>query len=111
MAMDTLNSMYSAAPLLLHARLDAGLTQVELARRAGTSQAAISAAERGVHDVTVEKAQRILRATGRELTVRPTTPAVDPSDLELMRLNLTRSPEARLAGFFNLLQLRGLAVR
>lgn len=50
-------------------------------------------------------------ATGAELAVRPATPAVDPSDLELMRLNLTRSPEARLAGFFNLLQLRGLAVR
>ena len=49
------------------ARRSAGLTQAELARRAGTSQAMVARYETGVASPTVRTLQRLLRAAGREL--------------------------------------------
>ncbi len=51
------------------ARLDAGLSQTELARRAGTSQATLSAYESGAKRPSVETLSRLLAATGRRLSV------------------------------------------
>lgn len=56
-----------AAQLLRQARKAAGLTQAELARRAGTSQPVISAYERDRRDPSVSTLQRIVRAAGAQL--------------------------------------------
>lgn len=56
--------------LLQAARRVAGLTQTELAERAGTSQATLSAYERGVKSPALKVAERILHATGLELSLR-----------------------------------------
>ena len=54
---------------LREARLSAGLSQSELARRAGTSQATISAYESGAKRPSVETLSRLLAASGRRLSV------------------------------------------
>jgi transcriptional regulator with XRE-family HTH domain len=51
------------------ARRRAGLSQRELAVRAGTSQATVSAYEAGRKQPTVAVLDRLLRATGAELRV------------------------------------------
>lgn len=61
----------NTAELLGRARSDAGLTQRELARRAGTSQPAIAAVESGRKQPTVATLARWLDAAGAGLTVEP----------------------------------------
>lgn len=58
------------AYLIEKARRARGLTQVQLAARAGTSQATLSAYERGLKSPSLKVASRILAATGHELTLR-----------------------------------------
>lgn len=53
--------------LIREARLRAGLTQAELARRAATSQPAIARYERGDVSPRVDTLDRIVRACGLEL--------------------------------------------
>jgi uncharacterized protein len=62
-----------AADLLLQARRSAGLTQAELARRAGTSQAMVARYEAGAASPTVRTLRRLLRAAGRELELSAAT--------------------------------------
>jgi len=56
--------------LILDARIQTGLSQRELARRAGTSASAINAYESGRRNPTVSKLQEILLAAGFDLRVR-----------------------------------------
>lgn len=56
--------------LIKLARGDAGLSQRELARRAGTSQAAIAAYESGKRSPTLETLARIVRAAGQDLRIQ-----------------------------------------
>jgi transcriptional regulator with XRE-family HTH domain len=56
------------------ARRQAGLTQANLAQRAGTSQAAISAYESGRRSPSVDTLCRILAAAGVELRMRLAPP-------------------------------------
>lgn len=65
--------------LLAHCRAEAGLTQAALGRRAGTSQATISAYENGAKSPSVSTLQRLLAATGHSIELRATTRA--PADL------------------------------
>jgi DNA-binding XRE family transcriptional regulator len=58
---------------LIQARLRAGLTQTEVARRAGISQPAYARIERGRHWPHVETIQKVANALGLSLTV-----TVDP---------------------------------
>ena len=51
------------------ARRKAGLSQVELAKRAGTSQPSIARLERGMVSPTVISLDRIARALGTELVI------------------------------------------
>lgn len=60
--------------LIRIARRQAGLTQTELAQRASTSQAAISAYESGRRSPSVETLARILGAAGFELRMRLAPP-------------------------------------
>lgn len=55
------------AGLIRQARHDAGLTQRELARRAGTSQPALARYERGRAVPSLTTVERILAATGKRL--------------------------------------------
>ncbi len=55
------------ASLLKSARTAAGLTQVQLAQRAGTSQAAVARYERGRTSPAVDTLERLLACCGRVL--------------------------------------------
>ncbi len=59
-----------AAALVVQARQRTGLTQAELAERAGTSRSAISAIEHGKRDPGLERLQTILAAAGFDLLTR-----------------------------------------
>lgn len=61
---------------LREARERAGITQAELARRTGTSQATISAYESGRKQPAVETFARLLAAAGSRLVVEPDRPPV-----------------------------------
>jgi len=60
------------------ARRKAGLSQVELAKRAGTSQPSIARLERGLVSPTVISLDRIARALGTELVIDFEPPGARP---------------------------------
>lgn len=59
--------------LLSAARVGAGMSVAELARRAGTSRPTVSAYEHGRVSPTLDTLERLIAATGNHLTVTPTT--------------------------------------
>lgn len=63
--------MKGTADLLAEARRAAGLSQEELARRAGTSRPTLSAYEHGRKSPTLDTAARLLAEAGFELGLRP----------------------------------------
>lgn len=67
-----------AAQLIRSARTRRGLSQAELAARAGTSQPVISAYERGHRDPTTRTLHRLVAASGERLELRL---AEQPPDL------------------------------
>ncbi|MGA2037329.1 MAG: helix-turn-helix domain-containing protein [Acidimicrobiales bacterium] len=62
--------MVAAGPVLRDARRRAGLTQVELASRAGVTQSVVSAYESGSRQPSVPTLERLIAATGFELDLR-----------------------------------------
>ena len=66
-----------SATLLARARDESGLTQSEVARRAGTSRPTLSAYEHGRTSPTMDTAQRVLAATGHELEAVPVVTFTD----------------------------------
>lgn len=85
----------TAGELLREARLRHGLSQAQLARRAATSQAAISRIERDQVSPTVETLRVLLDKLGEELRLRART--VDYGhDRTLLRANLNRSAKERI---------------
>jgi transcriptional regulator with XRE-family HTH domain len=74
--------MLDAADLLERARTSAGLTQEELARRAGTSRPTLSAYEHGRKSPMVATFSRLLACAGWELAAQP-------------RMSFTQKPSAR----------------
>jgi transcriptional regulator with XRE-family HTH domain len=85
----------TAAELLRRARLRHGLTQQQLAIRAGTSQAAVSRIERGVVSPSMATIERLVGLLGEEL--RLSAEPVDYGfDLTLIQENLRVSPEERI---------------
>ena len=63
---------------LRRAREHAGLSQQELARRAGTSQATISAYENGAKEPALRTLDRLLASAGARLAVEPGVPGALP---------------------------------
>ncbi len=57
-----------SADLIREARLRSGLTQQQLATRAGTSQSAIARWESGAVQPSLERLRELIRACGLELT-------------------------------------------
>jgi hypothetical protein len=88
---DILHLMALSARLIKEARAAAGLTQAELARRAGTSQPTIAAYEAGDKIPNVDTLQRLLRAAGTNLTT--SRPRRSPRTHRLRRLLSERREE------------------
>lgn len=63
--------MMNAAELLERVRVSSGLTQEELARRAGTSRPTLSAYEHGRKSPTVATFARLLSRAGWDLAAQP----------------------------------------
>lgn len=87
----------SPSLLLRNVRNKAGLTQAELAARAGTTQPVVARAERSDAKPTLDTLERLLDAAGYELELRARPrprPAVDESQI-VERLSWT--PAERLA--------------
>lgn len=90
--------MSSAAPpawaLIARARREAGISQQELARRAGTSQSAIARYERARVTPDLPTLHRLIRACGLEL--RYHLHPVDDGDALALEESLRLSPAERL---------------
>jgi transcriptional regulator with XRE-family HTH domain len=98
-----------AGNLIKLARGDAGLSQRELARRAGTSQGAIAAYEAGKRSPTLETLARIVRAAGQDLRIQVV--AYDDHDDAMSAYERSLSADARAAVERERAQLRGDARR
>lgn len=88
-----------SASLLREARLRAGLTQSQLAERAGTTQSAVARWETGGTRPSLETLVRLIRACGLELRVE--LEELDPHTWSLIERNLALSPEGRLRQLVN----------
>lgn len=80
--------------LVREARRRAGLTQTELAERAGTTQSAIARLERGVGRPTMERISALVEACGLELQVR-LVPS-DAHDWSMVEQNVALGTEERV---------------
>jgi transcriptional regulator with XRE-family HTH domain len=88
----------SASELIRDVRHQGGLTQGELARRAGVTQSAIAQLERPGANPSVARLETVLRAAGRRLSLG--TEQVSGSvDETLLARNLRMTPAQRLAAF------------
>lgn len=83
------------AAVIKQARTRSGLTQAELARRAGTSQPALAAYESGAKSPSVRTLEKIVRAAGFTLSAT-LTPAPPGHGDELARLR-TKQADIRAA--------------
>lgn len=89
--------MSSAALTLRRARRAAGISQAELAQRAGVSQPVVARLERAGSNPSFETLSRMIRATGARLELRVApSPGLDEQQI-LTRLSMP--PAERLATF------------
>lgn len=79
--------MFGVPHALRQARLDANLSQVDLAARAGTSQSALARYETGAALPTLPTLERLLAACGRRVEIQ-TPPAQRPGPVSSMRSQL-----------------------
>jgi len=84
----------SGGVLIREARRRAGLTQVELARRVGTTQSAIARIERGRTEPTADRLGQLIRACGLDLQIR--LAPIDDSDWSVARSNLALDVDSRV---------------
>jgi transcriptional regulator with XRE-family HTH domain len=98
--------MASAADLLVAARTASGLTQEQLAIRAGTKQSAISQIERGDVEPSFTRLRALIALTGHELD-----PSVKPRQLnideQLLMDSLAMLPEERISAAIRLSSFTG----
>lgn len=66
---EALEAQYAFARQVIAARIEAGITQAELARRVGTSQANISKLEHGTLNPSFDMARRVAAGLGKRLNV------------------------------------------
>ncbi|MBI5161975.1 MAG: XRE family transcriptional regulator [Micrococcales bacterium] len=93
------------AEVLRAARVRAGLSQVELGRRAGVPQSVVSSYERGRREPTVSALRHLVAAAGFELNINltPTSPTQSPPFVG----PVGRRVQRRRAQARELLELRG----
>jgi transcriptional regulator with XRE-family HTH domain len=80
--------------LVREARKRAGLTQAELAARAGTTQSAIARVESGAVSPSLKRLTELVQAAGFDIDVRLVP--YDDHDLSMALRNRTLTPEQRL---------------
>jgi transcriptional regulator with XRE-family HTH domain len=85
----------TAGALLQVAREEAGLSQRELAQRAGVTQSDIARIESGTREPSIPTIQRILAGAGLELRFR--LAPLEDHDRVLVERQARRSPEERAA--------------
>jgi transcriptional regulator with XRE-family HTH domain len=85
--------MWSAA-LIREARLRAGLTQAELAERAGRDRSVVARWEQGVVAPSVETLIELVRACGFDLPLE--LEPIDASADDRLKKNVMLSPERRV---------------
>ena len=97
----------TSSELLLSARRRHGISQRSLARRAGTTQAYVSAIERGRAQPTVEMLRRLLLVMGEEL-VLDSRPAVSDAHHDPIAFADARrqTPEQRLEDALSWMRLK-----
>lgn len=98
---DTVYGITTPSELIKERRAEHGLSQRELAYRAGTSQAAIARIESGVEDITWTRLRAILSAMGEE-PVLGRQRLASRYDFDDLMLDRAMSPEARLANGLSL---------
>jgi len=96
-----------AGQLLREARRRAGLTQAELASRAGTTQSAIARIERSATSPSFERVTSLIRLCGLDLEVRLVP--FDDHEATIAAENLRREPTERLRNMLAVAALRGAA--
>lgn len=90
-----------AGALVVQARLAAGLSQRELARRAGVSRTTVAEIEGGARDPGLETLRSVLRGAGRDLEVRLVEHDDHDEVLERTLRHLDPEERARLQGGFD----------
>jgi transcriptional regulator with XRE-family HTH domain len=88
--------MNDPAAIVREARRHAALSQTQLARRLGVSQAAVAKLERQGANPTVQTLEKVLRATGRRLRLE-SVESRGNVDESLIRAQLDLTPAQRLA--------------
>ncbi len=88
--------MILAGKVLKEARLEAGLTQAELAERLGASQPVVARLESGRANPRIATFERALAATGHRLAVAVEPSGYPPIDETLITGSLRLSPGERL---------------
>ncbi len=88
--------MILAGKILKEARIDAGLTQAELAERLGASQPVVARLESGRANPRVATLERALAATGHRLAISVESSGYPPIDETLITGNLRFSPDERI---------------
>lgn len=86
----------SPSVLVREARRTAGLTQAELAARAGVTQPVIARLERGGGNPTFETLERVLHAAGHRLELTAVEQGLTTVDETLIRKQLALSPADRI---------------
>lgn len=87
----------SSRDLLVEARRRAGLSQAELARRAGKPTSSIGRWERGEVRPSLETLRALVRACGLELTLGIANGDPHDHDAVLIERSLARTPAERVA--------------
>jgi transcriptional regulator with XRE-family HTH domain len=93
--------MNQAAELIRRARERSRLSQRELARRAGTTQAAISRIERGLEKPTVERLEQILAGLGLRPKIELEPIALHRAEPRRLLADVDGDPAIRLEGGLN----------
>ena len=93
--------MSQAAELIRSARQRSGISQRELARRAGTTQAAISRIERGLEEPTVERLEQILAGLGWRPHIELEPIAIHDEEPRRLYADVNGDPAVRLEGGLN----------
>lgn len=84
--------------IIHEARLRAGVSQASLARRAGTSQAAVSRIERGLERPSPERIEALLASLGLRMRIELEPIAEHDADRGQLLMEGERSPGSRLRG-------------
>lgn len=90
--------MVLAAAVIRRARVQAGMTQAELAESAGLTQSAIARLERADSNPTIATLEKVIAAAGQRLALdaQPSRASCDEGQL---RERLALTPAQRLANF------------